>query len=185
MLLLDEPDNYLDVPAKTWLEERISSSPKTILFVSHDRELLANTATRIVTVELGAAGNRAWTHAGGFATYHEARRDRWRAYHAGPEAERAGMWASAIAETARLCITPGPEVFDGPDICQPNPLREHIGQLLREPNGRPDDLARAVRDRIGEASGPMIELSHSDKRLIRMSLKVVLTLRVPSQHQSL
>lgn len=82
----------------------------------------------------------------------EARRDRWRAYHAGPEAERAGMWASAIAETARLCITPGPEVFDGPDICQPNPLREHISRLLREPNGRADDLARAVRDRIGEAS---------------------------------
>ena len=77
VLLLDEPDNYLDVPAKTWLEERISSSPKTILFVSHDRELLANTATRIVTVELGAAGNRAWTHPGGFATYHQARRDRF------------------------------------------------------------------------------------------------------------
>jgi len=77
VLLLDEPDNYLDVPAKTWLEERISTSPKTILFVSHDRELLANTATRIVTVELGAAGNRAWTHPGGFATYHEARRERF------------------------------------------------------------------------------------------------------------
>lgn len=77
VLLLDEPDNYLDVPAKTWLEERISASPKTILFVSHDRELLANTATRIVTVELGASGNRAWTHPGGFATYHEARRDRF------------------------------------------------------------------------------------------------------------
>lgn len=77
VLLLDEPDNYLDVPAKAWLEERISASPKTILFVSHDRQLLANTATRIVTVELGAAGNRTWTHPGGFATYHEARRDRF------------------------------------------------------------------------------------------------------------
>ena len=40
VLLLDEPDNYLDVPAKLWLEERIMESPKTILFVSHDRELL-------------------------------------------------------------------------------------------------------------------------------------------------
>ena len=77
VLLLDEPDNYLDVPAKTWLEERIKESPKTILFISHDRELLANTATRIVTVELGASGNRVWTHPGGFTTYHEARRDRF------------------------------------------------------------------------------------------------------------
>jgi len=77
VLLLDEPDNYLDVPGKRWLEERISGSAKTVLFVSHDRELLANTATRIVTVELGAAGNTVWTHPGGFATYHEARRDRF------------------------------------------------------------------------------------------------------------
>ncbi|WP_185994705.1 ABC-F family ATP-binding cassette domain-containing protein [Nocardioides campestrisoli] len=77
VLLLDEPDNYLDVPGKLWLEERIRSSPKTILFVSHDRELLANTATRIVTVELGHAGNLVWTHAGGFATYNRAREERF------------------------------------------------------------------------------------------------------------
>ena len=77
VLLLDEPDNYLDVPGKIWLEQRIRESAKTILFISHDRELLANTATRIVTVELGAAGNLVWTHPGGFASYHEAREDRF------------------------------------------------------------------------------------------------------------
>ncbi|MGZ8737515.1 MAG: ABC-F family ATP-binding cassette domain-containing protein [Nocardioides sp.] len=77
VLLLDEPDNFLDVPGKTWLEERINESPKTILFISHDRELLNRTATRVVTVELGAAGNTVWTHPGGFASYHEARRDRF------------------------------------------------------------------------------------------------------------
>jgi ATPase subunit of ABC transporter with duplicated ATPase domains len=77
VLLLDEPDNYLDVPGKIWLEQCIRESAKTIMFISHDRELLANTATRMVTVELGAAGNTVWTHPGGFATYHEARRDRF------------------------------------------------------------------------------------------------------------
>jgi len=77
VLLLDEPDNFLDVPGKVWLEERIRESAKTILFVSHDRELLANTATRVVTVELGAAGNSVWTHPGGFSSYHQARRDRF------------------------------------------------------------------------------------------------------------
>jgi ATPase subunit of ABC transporter with duplicated ATPase domains len=77
VLLLDEPDNFLDVPGKTWLEQRINESPKTILYISHDRELLANTATRVVTVELGAAGNTVWVHPGGFASYHEARRDRF------------------------------------------------------------------------------------------------------------
>jgi ATPase subunit of ABC transporter with duplicated ATPase domains len=79
VLLLDEPDNFLDVPGKIWLEQRIRESDKTILFISHDRELLNNTATRVVTIELGAsgAGNSAWTHPGGFASYHEARTDRF------------------------------------------------------------------------------------------------------------
>ena len=44
VLLLDEPDNYLDVPAKRWLEERLQKTPKTVLYVSHDRELIAETA---------------------------------------------------------------------------------------------------------------------------------------------
>ncbi|MBS43893.1 MAG: ABC transporter [Nocardioides sp.] len=77
VLLLDEPDNYLDVPGKIWLEQRIAASDKTVLMISHDRELLDNTATRVVTVELGWAGNTVWTHPGGFASYHEARRDRF------------------------------------------------------------------------------------------------------------
>ncbi|HWU21928.1 MAG TPA: ATP-binding cassette domain-containing protein [Nocardioides sp.] len=77
VLLLDEPDNYLDVPSKIWLEGRIRESAKTIMVISHDRELLRNTATRVVTVELGAAGNLVWTHPGGYATYHQARTDRF------------------------------------------------------------------------------------------------------------
>ena len=76
VLLLDEPDNYLDVPAKRWLEQELRATQKTVLLVSHDRELLANAAGRIITLELGAAGNTVWTHGGGFATYHRAREDR-------------------------------------------------------------------------------------------------------------
>ncbi|CAN5905154.1 ATP-binding cassette domain-containing protein [soil metagenome] len=72
MLLLDEPDNYLDVPGKLWLERVLRETTKTVLYISHDRELLARTATRIVTLE----GGLAWTHGGGFATYDEARRAR-------------------------------------------------------------------------------------------------------------
>jgi energy-dependent translational throttle protein EttA len=72
VLLLDEPDNFLDVPAKRWLEVRLRESPKSVLYVSHDRELLAQTADRVVAVE----GGTAWTHPGGFASWHEARASR-------------------------------------------------------------------------------------------------------------
>ncbi|MFE9244717.1 ATP-binding cassette domain-containing protein [Nocardiopsis sp. NPDC006938] len=77
VLLLDEPDNYLDVPGKRWLEEALLATPKSVLFVSHDRELLSRVPDRIVTVELGAAGNDTWVHGGAFDTYHEARRERF------------------------------------------------------------------------------------------------------------
>nr|MDT0661068.1 ATP-binding cassette domain-containing protein [Micromonospora sp. DSM 115978] len=69
VLLLDEPDNFLDVPGKRWLEGRLRESVKSVLYVSHDRELLAQTADRVVTVE----GGSAWVHPGGFASWHDAR----------------------------------------------------------------------------------------------------------------
>ncbi|WP_150307920.1 ABC-F family ATP-binding cassette domain-containing protein [Planctomonas psychrotolerans] len=76
VLLLDEPDNFLDVPGKRWLEEALRESRKTVLLVSHDRELLARAADRILTLEVRAAGNSTWTHGGGFATYARARAER-------------------------------------------------------------------------------------------------------------
>jgi sulfate-transporting ATPase len=69
VLLLDEPDNFLDVTGKRWLEARLRESAKTALYVSHDRELLAQTAQRVVAVE----GGSAWVHPAGFASWHEAR----------------------------------------------------------------------------------------------------------------
>ena len=70
LLVLDEPDNFLDVPAKRWLEGQLVATRKTVLFVSHDRELLAATATKIITVEASGA----WTHGGSFETYADAKR---------------------------------------------------------------------------------------------------------------
>ncbi|WP_370290828.1 ABC-F family ATP-binding cassette domain-containing protein [Nocardioides sp.] len=101
VLLLDEPDNFLDVPGKEWLEQRIASSAKTILFVSHDRELLARAATQVVTVELGAGGggNSVWTHAGDFASYHAARRDRFARF-----AELRRRWDEEHAKLEALVL---------------------------------------------------------------------------------
>ncbi|GAP59496.1 uncharacterized ABC transporter ATP-binding protein YbiT [Arthrobacter sp. Hiyo1] len=76
LLLLDEPDNYLDVPGKRWLESKLNESKKTVFFISHDRELLNNAAGRIVTLEPGINGAGAWVHGGGFGTYVDARIDR-------------------------------------------------------------------------------------------------------------
>lgn len=97
VLLLDEPDNFLDVPGKEWLEQRIRDSDKTVLFVSHDRELLHRSANRVVTIELHPAGNTVWTHGGGFATYDDARADRLERLE-----ERRRRWDESRVRLVRL-----------------------------------------------------------------------------------
>jgi len=72
ILLLDEPDNYLDIPTRGWLEQQLNSFKGTILMVSHDRALLETCTNKIITVE----GAGCWVHGGSYKTYPEARQTR-------------------------------------------------------------------------------------------------------------
>ena len=72
VLLLDEPDNYLDIPTRKWLEEQIKSCKSTILMVSHDRTLLEQCSTKIIVIE----GSGCWVHGGSYKTFPEARAKR-------------------------------------------------------------------------------------------------------------
>lgn len=72
VLLLDEPDNYLDIPTRAWLEEQIKVCRSTILMVSHDRTLLERCATKIVVIE----GSGCWVHGGSYVSFPEAREKR-------------------------------------------------------------------------------------------------------------
>ncbi len=100
VLLLDEPDNYLDVPGKRWLEEQLGLTRKTVLFVSHDRELLARAADRIISVEPGPAGSDVWVHGGGFGTYHQARKERFARFE-----ELRRRWDEQHAKLRQLVFT--------------------------------------------------------------------------------
>ncbi len=53
-ILLDEPTNYLDLEARTWLEEYLANYPYSYMIVSHDRYFLDVTVNRIVEIERGA-----------------------------------------------------------------------------------------------------------------------------------
>ncbi|MDH6140837.1 ATPase subunit of ABC transporter with duplicated ATPase domains [Kitasatospora sp. GP30] len=100
VLLLDEPDNYLDVPGKRWLEEAIRATPKTVLYISHDRELLSRTADKIISVESGAAGSSVWVHGGGFDSFHQARQDRFARFE-----ELGRRWDEEHAKLKKLVLT--------------------------------------------------------------------------------
>lgn len=99
VLLLDEPDNYLDVPGKRWLEEQLKETRKTILFVSHDRELLSRVAEKIVSIEPSPAGSDVWMHGGSFATYHAARAERFERFE-----ELRRRWDEKHAQLKRLVL---------------------------------------------------------------------------------
>jgi ATPase subunit of ABC transporter with duplicated ATPase domains len=72
VLLLDEPDNYLDIPTRVWLEEQLLATKATVLMVSHDRALLERVATKVVCVE----GNGCWVHGGSYTGFPAARAHR-------------------------------------------------------------------------------------------------------------
>ena len=111
VLLLDEPDNYLDVPSKRWLEQVITATKKTVLFVSHDRELLENTATRIVTLEQGINGNTTWVHGGKFSTWHDARTARNARF-----AEMLLRWEQELARLKDLVRTLQVQAASSPEM---------------------------------------------------------------------
>ncbi|HNS38882.1 MAG TPA: ABC-F family ATP-binding cassette domain-containing protein [Promineifilum sp.] len=65
LLLLDEPDNHLDLPAKRALEGIIRDYPGCVVIISHDRYLLDGVATHIAELE----GGRITQYTGNYTTY--------------------------------------------------------------------------------------------------------------------
>jgi ATP-binding cassette, subfamily F, member 3 len=51
LLLLDEPTNYLDLEGTLWLEDHIARYPRTVIVISHDRDLLDNAVDSILHLE--------------------------------------------------------------------------------------------------------------------------------------
>ncbi len=72
ILILDEPDNFLDLHGKAWLDRELQATNKTVLMVSHDRSLLTTAVDRMLVLE----HNGYWMHGGTYANLKEARRDR-------------------------------------------------------------------------------------------------------------
>lgn len=56
-LILDEPTNHLDIASKEILEEALNSYTGTVLYVSHDRYFINQTATRILDLTNQAVVN--------------------------------------------------------------------------------------------------------------------------------
>jgi ATP-binding cassette subfamily F protein 3 len=74
LLLLDEPTNYLDLEGTLWLEGYLGDYPRTVLIVSHDRDLLNRAVTSILHLTQG----RLTLYSGGYDQFEETRREKQR-----------------------------------------------------------------------------------------------------------
>jgi len=52
--LLDEPTNHLDIPTIEWLQQLLLEFSGTVIFISHDRELMQAVATSVIDIDRGA-----------------------------------------------------------------------------------------------------------------------------------
>ncbi len=53
LLLLDEPTNYLDLEGTLWLEDHLARYPRTVIVISHDRDLLDTSVDQILHLDRG------------------------------------------------------------------------------------------------------------------------------------
>jgi ATP-binding cassette subfamily F protein 3 len=53
LLLLDEPTNYLDLEGTLWLEDHLAHYPRTVIIISHDRDLLDTSVDQILHLDRG------------------------------------------------------------------------------------------------------------------------------------
>jgi ATP-binding cassette subfamily F protein 3 len=72
LLLLDEPTNHLDLEASLWLEQYLADYPRTILIVSHDRDLLNKAVDHIVHLE----NRKLVLYSGGYDRFERTRAER-------------------------------------------------------------------------------------------------------------
>lgn len=72
LLLLDEPTNYLDLEGTLWLEDHLARYPRTVIVISHDRDLLDNAVDSILHLE----NSKLTFYRGGYSSFEKQRREK-------------------------------------------------------------------------------------------------------------
>ena len=72
LLLLDEPTNYLDLEGTLWLEDHLANYPRTVIVISHDRDLLETSVDQILHLDR----RKLTLYRGGYSSFEEQRATR-------------------------------------------------------------------------------------------------------------
>jgi ATP-binding cassette, subfamily F, member 3 len=72
LLLLDEPTNYLDLEGTLWLTDHLARYPRTVIVISHDRDLLDDAVDWIMHLD----GGKLTLYRGGYTSFARQRAER-------------------------------------------------------------------------------------------------------------
>jgi ATP-binding cassette, subfamily F, member 3 len=72
LLLLDEPTNYLDLEGTLWLTDHLARYPRTVIVISHDRDLLDDAVEWILHIDAGKLA----LYRGGYTSFARQRAER-------------------------------------------------------------------------------------------------------------
>jgi ATP-binding cassette subfamily F protein 3 len=72
LLLLDEPTNYLDLEGTLWLQDHLASYPRTMIVISHDRDLLDTSVDQVLSLE----HSKLTLYRGGYSDFERLRAER-------------------------------------------------------------------------------------------------------------
>ena len=72
LLLLDEPTNYLDLEGTLWLTDHLARYPRTVIVISHDRDLLDEAVDWILHID----GGKLALYRGGYTSFARQRAER-------------------------------------------------------------------------------------------------------------
>src|ERR1700724_1566700 len=72
LLLLDEATNYLDLEGTLWLEDHLANYPRTVIVISHDRDLLDTSVDQILHLDRG----KLTLYRGSYSSFEEQRATR-------------------------------------------------------------------------------------------------------------
>ena len=142
-LLLDEPTNHLDIPARDSLQQALEAFAGTIVFVSHDRRLIADLATSLWRVEEG----RLQVFDGSFEEYNESLREQASA----PRAKVTAPTAKAPSGAKAARITQATIAAIENDIERREQEIEELGRLINAASSESDhrkvgDLGRRFEE---------------------------------------
>ncbi len=90
VVLLDEPDNHLDLDNKIWLEQALESFSGLVILISHDRTFLKNVSTKVWLLE----NHQIKTYPFGY--------EKFRQVYEEEESARADLYKTQVKEMKRL-----------------------------------------------------------------------------------